>query len=234
MTTTIAAKGVPADYSLSTLLSKGSLALSALARKSWSTSFAGATTNGHDGATLVDLSDEAQAQLQQAEADRTTLLDLPASFDELVAKRTEDFAKSLVEAFTAEDIPLDEAISLSIDSSGTIHADGPYKKRIEQYFKDNPEAAKEFKAVATLNALRATLEALRLFNEEKKSATTKEQQTQAWDRYTVRSLYIDSLSGLLTLKDGKITSAAMDYARSLSDSSRVGQALQRQSTDVLV
>jgi hypothetical protein len=36
------------------------------------------------------------------------------------------------------------------------------------------------------------------------------------------------------LKDGKITSAAMDYAKSLSDPSHVGQALQHQSTDVLV
>ena len=229
MATTIAARGGPADQGLAALLSKVSLSSSALA-----TTRASAATNGRDRATTVDLSEQAQALLQQAEAEATTLRDLPDSFDELVAKRTEDFAKSLVAAFTAEDIPLDEPISLSIDSSGTIHADGPYKKRIEQYFKDNPEAAKEFKAVATLNALRATLEALRLFNEEKKSATTKEQQTEAWDRYTVRSLYIHSLSGLLTLKDGKITSASMDYARSLSDSSRVGHALQRQSTDVLV
>lgn len=235
MTTTTAARGTPANYALSTVLSNGSLASSTLASAGSAapTTVADAATSGHDRATMVDLSDRAQALLRQATADRTTLLDLPASFDELVTKRTEDLAKSLVEAFTAERIPLDEAISLSIDSSGTIHADGPYEERIEKYFKDNPEAAKEFKAVATLNALRATLEALRLYNEEKKSATTKEEQAAASDRYTVRSMYIHSLSGLLTLK-GKITSAAMDYAKSLSDPSHAGQALQRQSTDMLV
>jgi putative NADH-flavin reductase len=229
MTTTIAARGT-AGHALSALLSKGSLVSSALASKA--SAFANA--NGHDRTTTVDLSDQAKALLQQATAEQTALLDLPASFDELVTKRTEDFAKKLVEAFTAENIPVDEAISLSIDSSGTIHADGPYKKRIEQYFKDNPEAAKEFKAVATLNALRATLEALRLYNEEKKAAATKEQQVAASDRYTMRSMYIFSLSGLLTLKDGKITSAAMDYAKSLSDPLHVGKASPRQSTDVLV
>jgi hypothetical protein len=50
----------------------------------------------------------------------------------------------------------------------------------------------------------------------------------------MRSMYIISLSGLLTLKDGKITSAAMDYAKSLSDPLHVSQTSPRQSMDVLV
>ena len=66
------------------------------------------------------------------------------------------------------------------------------------------------------------------------AARGKEQQVAASDRYTMRSMYIFSLSGLLTLKDGKITSAAMDYAKSLSDPLHVGQASPRQSPDVLV
>ena len=231
--TTITAKGASTDYALAILLSKASQARSASgsnASGALATSANSATT-GQDSATTVDLSEQAKALLQQATIDPTTNLDLPASFDELVAKRTDDFAQSLVEAFTAEHIPLDDAISLRIDSSGNIIADGPYKKRIEKYFKDNPEAAKEFKTVATLNALRAAAEALRLYNEEKKSATSTEQKAAAWDRYTARSMHIQSLSGSLTLKDGQITSAAMDYATSLSDPS---QAFQPQRTDLRV
>src|SRR5262249_51875212 len=155
------------------------------------TSGSGAGAAGDPGttnsATKVQLSDTAQALLQQIAANQTGAQKLPASFDELVSKKTSDLAASLVKAFTDAHIPLDDPISLHIDSAGDIRAEGPYQKRIEQYFKDNPDVAKEYKTVATLNALKATEQALALYEREKQAATTDKGRAEASDRYLARS-----------------------------------------------
>lgn len=172
-----------------------------------------AGTDTRAPAVALELSPHARALLQGQQI----LQALPKSFDELVTQKTTDLAKRLIDAFTAEHIPLDEAIALRVDRSGTIHAEGPYKERIEKYFKDNPEAAEEFKAVATLNALRASQEVLRLQNEELRSARTEEERDAARNRSMLRSMDIQSLYGSMTLKDGELTSAATRYVSLLSE-----------------
>lgn len=212
--TTITTAGASSGSLLATLLSQ--LGGSASAKPSGSGSGSAAAASGDQNATTVSLSDTAQSLLQQAGANQANALNVPASFDDLVEQKTDAFAKALTESLTAESIPLNDPITLQIDSAGTIHADGPYKAKIEKLFRDNPELAKQAKEVATLNALRATTAALRLYNKELRNAHTKEARTAASDRYMVRSMAIQALSGTMTLAGGQITSAAMDYADALS------------------
>ncbi|MBN8938061.1 MAG: hypothetical protein J0H01_01160 [Rhizobiales bacterium] len=171
------------------------------------------TAGGSAGepAVSVVLSDQAKARLKQLQAGLPMTQDQSASLDAMVQKRTEAFAATLSKAFAALQIPLDDAISLQVDKSGQITTDSPYKKAIAKYFEANPEAAKEFKAIASLNALRATQKALELYNEEQKAARNKDEQGAAWDRYATRSMAIQKLSGSFSLKQGKLSSAAMDY-----------------------
>jgi len=166
--------------------------------------------------TSVELSDQAEALLQKLADTQAAALRLPDSFDEMVVQKTSALAARLIKDFAHDNIPVDEAIAFTIDSSGTVHADGPYKKRIEQYLKDNPDVAKEFQTVATLNALRATEQALRLYLKETQAATTDKDKAAASDRYVVRSMSIQSLAGHLTLADGQLSSAAMEYVTALS------------------
>lgn len=180
-----------------------------------STSVPPKSSNGP--AVSVVLSDQAKARLKQLQSglqaaqDLQAVQDLPVSLDAMVQKRTDAFAATLNKDFAALQIPLDDAISLRVDASGQITTDSPYKKTIAKYFEANPEAAKEFKAIASLNALRATQKALELYNEEQKAARNKDEQNAAFDRHATRSLAIQKLSGSFTLKGGKLSSAAMDY-----------------------
>lgn len=166
---------------------------------------------GDDPAVSIVLSDQAKARLKQLQAGLQVAQDQPASLDAMVQKRTDAFAATLNKAFAALQIPLDDAISLRVDTSGQITTDSPYKKAIARYFEANPEAAKEFKAIASLNALRATQKALELYQEEQKAARNKDEQSAAFDRHATRSLAIQKLSGSFSLKQGKLSSAAMDY-----------------------
>lgn len=74
-----------------------------------------------------------------------------------------------------------------------------------------------------LNTMRAVAEALRLYDEEMKSARTDGEKSKAFERFTSRLGTIRELSGSFTFKDGQLTSAAVEYAQSLSESSSDSQ-----------
>jgi hypothetical protein len=214
--TTIATTSTPTDRASATPLSYGRATTDASAGSRAEGGGAGAAAPAGNSATNVQLSTKAQALLQQVATNQTGVPHLPASFDQMVTEKTSDLAATLVKGFTAVFIPLDQPISLQVDSSGTVHADGPYKKQIEKYFADNPDVAKEVKTVASLNALKATEQAMRLYVKEQQSATTDKDRAAASDRYMVRSMNIQSLSGDFTLSNGQLTSAATQYTTALS------------------
>jgi hypothetical protein len=56
-----------------------------------------------------------------------------------------------------------------------------------------------------------------MYNEEKKSVTGKAQQDEAWTRYNLRSINVQALSGVMTMKDGRLRSAAVDDMAMLAD-----------------
>jgi hypothetical protein len=167
-------------------------------------------------ADSVEISDQAKAVLGQITADQTAIAAIPTSLDEIVTKQTDDLADSLSKAFAADNIPLDQAIRLQVDKFGNVQTEGPWKKKIDEVLKDNPELAKKLKTVAGLNALKAAQEALDLYNQQKKSANPK-QQAEAWTQYNIQSMNIQTLSGVMTLKDGKLRSAAVDYIDTIAD-----------------
>lgn len=195
----------------------------------------GAAASAHDGAgksttgtatagssssapaDIVELSDHAKATIEKAKADQAATSDLTLSFDEVLAKRTDDLSKTLSDAFAGLNVNLDDAVRLQVDKFGNVTTEGPWKKKIEQLFQDRPELAKELKTVSSLNSLKATQKALDLYQDEKKSAANKKQQDEAWTRYNVRSINIQTLSGVMSLKDGKLRSAATDYIDMIAD-----------------
>jgi hypothetical protein len=162
----------------------------------------------------------------------------PETFEEMVAKRTEVLATRLTNTFEAANIRIEDVMALRVDRYGTIQADGPQKDKIEKLMREDPELAKEFRTVATLNAMQAAAEALRLHAEEMKAARDPKDKRAADDRYAVRSAAIHELSGSMSLKDGRLISAAMVYAESLADPGtdveRVRTLWQDQRTDFLV
>jgi hypothetical protein len=178
-----------------------------------------ATAGSSSGAPadIVELSDHAKATIEKAQADRAATADLTLSFDEVLAKRSDDLTKTLTNAFAGLNVNLDDAVRLQVDKFGNVTTEGPWKKKIEQLFQDRPELAKELKTISSLNSLKATQKALDLYTDEKKSATSKKQQAEAWTRYNVRSINIQALSGVMSLKDGKLRSAAADYIDMIAD-----------------
>ncbi|WP_296572375.1 hypothetical protein [Phreatobacter sp.] len=163
---------------------------------------------------------------------------LSQDIDELVQSRTEALAKRLTSAFEASQIRTDEPLALRVDRYGTIEADGPQKKKIEKLMREDPELAREFRTVASLNAARAVAEALRLHAEELKAARNPGEKRAADDRYSGRAVAIHTASGSMTLTDGRLISAAVVYAQSLSDPPAEGKELAAwladQKTDFLV
>jgi hypothetical protein len=168
---------------------------------------------------VIKFSNHAQALLQQTSASKAVAADLSVPFKERLAKRMSEFAAELSDFFKKNFIPAGEELSFNIDRYGTIHVNGAYKAKMEEYFQANPEAAHELKGLSALNTLESIHEALRLYNEEKKKAVSKEQQDAVADRYAVQMTHIETLTGLMFFKDGKLTSAAMEFAASLSAAS---------------
>jgi hypothetical protein len=168
-------------------------------------------------ADIVELSDHAKATVEKAKADRAATADLTLSFDEILAKRTDALAKTLTDAFSGLNVNLDDAVRLQVDKFGNVTTEGPWKKKIEKLFQDRPDLAKELKAVAGLNALKAAQTALDLYNKEKGSTLGSKQQSEAWTQYNIRSMNIQTLSGVMSLKDGKLRSAAADYIDLIAD-----------------
>jgi hypothetical protein len=64
---------------------------------------------------------------------------------------------------------------------------------------------------------KAAQTALDLYNKEKGSTLGSKQQSEAWTQYNIRSMNIQTLSGVMTLKDGKLRSAAVDYIDLIAD-----------------
>jgi len=179
-------------------------------------------------AVVVALSDRARATLDQAKADQAATADLSLSFDEILQKRTDALTAKLTSAFAGLNVNLDDAVRLQVDKFGHVSTEGPWKKKIEKLFEDNPELAKELKAVTGLNALKAAQKALDLYNDEKKATSNSKQQTEAWTRYNIRSINIQTLSGVTSLKDGKLRSAAVDYIDMIADPSGSDPAKSQQ------
>jgi hypothetical protein len=168
-------------------------------------------------ADVVELSDQAKATLEKAKADQAATANLTLSFDEILAKRTDALTKTLTDVFAKMNVNLDDAVRLQVDKFGNVTTEGPWKKKIEKFFQDRPDLAKELKAVAGLNSLKAAQTALDLYNKEKGSTLGSKQQSEAWTQYNIRSMNIQTLSGVMTLKDGKLRSAAVDYIDLIAD-----------------
>jgi hypothetical protein len=180
---------------------------------------AGANASGSSSsaADVVQLSDHAKATLEKAKADQAATANLNLSLDEILAKRTDALTKTLTDAFNRLNVNLDAAVRLQVDQFGNVTTEGPWKKKIEKLFQDRPELAKELKEVAGLNSLKAAQTALDLYNKEKGSMLGSKQQSEAWTQYNIRSMNIQTLSGVMTLKDGKLRSAAVDYIDLIAD-----------------
>ena len=177
---------------------------------------AGGRPRGAGPAARVELSASAKAALEKAAADRQAVAAATRSLDEQVQARTDALAATLGTAFKREGIPLDEAIALRTDGLGGVVTDSPYKKKIEKIFRDDPELAQEFKSVASLKAMQAAQKSLELYENEKKGARNRDERDAAYGRYNGRLLDIQKLSGVMTLKDGALASAAEDYMATLS------------------
>ncbi len=160
----------------------------------------------------IDLSERAKRIIAQANDSQNVIADFQLSAQERFAKRVDAFAQKLSALFDKLSIPLSEKTVLNIDAYGEVKIDGAYKKKLEQYFKDNPEEAKELKTIAKLSALQATQKALDLYYQEKKAAKGDAKLEKAADeRYGLRAAQIKELSGTLIFEDGKLHSAAIDY-----------------------
>jgi hypothetical protein len=178
---------------------------------------ADAPGSSSSAADTVELSDQAKATIAKAKADLAATANLTLSFDEILAKRTDALTKTLTSAFAGMNVNLDDAVRLQVDKFGNVTAEGPWKAKIEKFFQDNPDLAKELKTVASLNSLKAAQTDLDLYNKEKGSTPGSKQQSEAWTQYNIRSMNIQTLSGVMTLKDGKLRSAAVDYMDLIAD-----------------
>ncbi|MDB5501601.1 MAG: hypothetical protein JWR89_1503 [Tardiphaga sp.] len=168
------------------------------------------------GAVVVELSDRAKALLDKAKADQAAAETITETFDERLVKRTDALSEKLSKIFDKMNIPPEYATHLKVDKFGNVSAEGPWKEKIEKMFRDSPELAKELKDVSGLNSLKAAQTALDMYNEARKSSN-KQEQAEAWKTYNIRSINIQALSGVMTMKDGKLRSAAVDYIDMLAD-----------------
>lgn len=161
-------------------------------------------------AVIVELS--AQAKALSTGAVTPQLFKTP---EEDIQQRTEVLAGKLNDFLKRAGIPADEAISLKVDKFGRVTADGPYKKKIEEYFADNPDA-KELRAIVEFQALKATQLALEALAKEKKAARNDDETEKANTRFLTRANDIQRLDGQVTLQNGKLTTGAQDYITSLT------------------
>ena len=157
----------------------------------------------------VELSDQAKALLELQK-------DLSMTFEERLQKRSDALAEKLSKAFAKINVNLDEAVRLKVDKFGNVTSEGPWKEKIEKLFRDDPDLAKELKEISALNALKAAQTALELYNKEK-GQTGSAQQSEAWTRYNLHSMNIQTLLGVISLQDGKLRSAAVDYIDMVTD-----------------
>ncbi|WP_132250138.1 hypothetical protein [Methylobacterium segetis] len=170
----------------------------------------------------VNLSDQARAASRtKAAPDSALPIEADTSLAGLAQRKTDALAERLVTVFKDLGIPLDDATTFKLDSFGKVTTDSPYKKKLEKFFADDPDAAKAFKEVATLNAMRAAQQALEVYAEEKRQARTDDEKARAFDSYTAHRAAIQNLSGEMSFKDGKLTSASMTYIAAVSEAKGV-------------
>lgn len=194
------------------------LSASAAASTAGTDQSAGALSNGTGGASTSSnyppatggLRNQSPAILTESRDDSLSKLS-PDTFAEMVSDKTKAFAKTLMDAFKAADIPTDEPIILRIDGAGRVTSDSAYKKRIDKLFQENPELEKQLKDVAALNSMVALNKAMRLYAEAKKKAQNDHERKQVDDAYLSDCLNIQSRSNTMTLADGVLTSSAMTY-----------------------
>jgi hypothetical protein len=179
-------------------------------------------------AAFVLLSDRAKAIIEKAKADEAATEGLTDTFDEILTKRTDALADRLSKAFGAMNIPPEYATHMKVDKFGNVTAEGPWKAKIEKMFSDDPALAKELKEVSGLNALKAAQASLDLLTEQKKSTNSEAKQAEAWKNYNIRSINIQTLSGVMTMKDGKLRSAAADYMDMIADPTGLNSVTSRQ------
>lgn len=203
------------NTSSAALLQSGSKPDPSAAKTSTTTT---ATTPGTQApADKVELSEHAKAMLAKAQADADAMADLKLTFDERLEKRSDALAEKLTKAFAYLNVNLDDSVRLKVDKFGNVTTEGPWKKKIEKLFADQPELAKELKAIAGLNALKAASTALDLYNKEKGETAGSKEQQAAWTKYNIRSINIQTLSEVMSLTDGKLRSAAVDYIEAIAD-----------------
>ncbi|OYU88268.1 MAG: hypothetical protein CFE29_18220 [Bradyrhizobiaceae bacterium PARB1] len=179
-------------------------------------------------ATKIDLSDRAKSIIAKAQADLHAASDITLSFDEILNKRTEALGERLSKIFGNLNVPPEYATHLKVDKFGTVTAEGPWKAKIEKMFSENPDLAKELKEVSGLSALKAAQASLDLYTEQKKATTDEKKQAEAWKNYNIRALNIQTLSGVMTMKDGKLRSAAIDYMDMIADPTGINSGKSRQ------
>lgn len=158
-------------------------------------------------AVVVDLS-------AQAKALSAALLQPSRTMDDDIQERTNALVGKFSDFLERAGIPADEAISLKVDKFGRVTADGPYKKKVEEYFADNPDS-KELRAIVEFHAMRATQQALEALAEEKRAARNDGETEKANTRFLTRANEIQRLDGRVTLQNGRLTTGAQDYIASL-------------------
>lgn len=183
-------------------------------------------------ATIVDFSRAAKTQFAKLAGSSTTSASKTAgikSFDETVQDRSRKLAADLTSRFAKDGIPVDEPMKLEIDSFGRITTDSPYKKKIEKMFEDDPQLAKEFKDIASLNAMKAAQKALEALDTDMKSARDDEEKSMSYELYTARSMASQKLSGVMILDDGKLRSASGEFmAKSMGETTGVKASTKAQ------
>lgn len=158
-------------------------------------------------AVIVELS-------AQAKAASTAALQPFKTLDEDINERTNALVGKFSDFLERAGIPADEAITLKVDKFGRVTADGPYKKKVEEYFADNPDS-KELRAIVEFQTMRATQQALEALAKEKKAARNDDESEKANTRFLMRASEIQRLDGQVTLQSGKLTTGAQDYITSL-------------------
>lgn len=149
-------------------------------------------------------------------------VDLSVSLADILAEKTKKFSDDLVSKFKELGIGMANSFSLKVSKGGIISATGPYKEKIEEFFKDNPDFAKELKEIAALSALVAMQEVNEKYKKAREEADKildpeeREKAHKSLDmRHMTQTATISEMSGYVTYNDGAFSSTALNYARSI-------------------
>ncbi|MBO1022942.1 hypothetical protein IPV08_23575 [Methylobacterium sp. SD274] len=161
-------------------------------------------------AAVIDLSANARSVLASLVGTSTRTKDV-TPFETMLKERTDALTQKLLKAFADKSIPADESFTLQLDDLGNLRTDSPYKKTMEEIFEKDPDLAKEFKEIASLNSMKAAQKAMEAFEKEKAAARDDDERSAAQSRFTTRLSTSLELSKTMVLKDGKLTSLSLDF-----------------------